>query len=332
MHMKKSLYIYNCGDLKRKDNTLRFTTYDDEKRDVPIERISDIYVMFELSFNTKFINFISQYGIPMHFFNYYHFYTGSYYPRESLLSGELLVKQVEHYIDKEKRIVIARKFIEAAAENIYRNLRYYNSRGKDVTEHMRYIEGLKKKIPNAQEIDQLMGIEGNIRKKYYEAWSVIINQEIEFEKRVMHPPDNMINSLISFVNSLIYSKTLTEIYHTQLNPTISYLHEPGSRRYSLCLDLSEIFKPLIGDRLIFSLLNKNQITENSFTRELNFLHLKKEASQLIVNELEKKLQATIMHKDLHRKVSYQYLIRLEAYKLIKHLIGEKEYEGFKMWW
>lgn len=147
-----------------------------------------------------------------------------------------------------------------------------------------------------------------------------------------HPPDNMINSLISFVNSLIYSKTLTEIYHTQLNPTISYLHEPGSRRYSLCLDLSEIFKPLIGDRLIFSLLNKNQITENSFTRELNFLHLKKEASQLIVNELEKKLQATIMHKDLHRKVSYQYLIRLEAYKLIKHLIEEKEYEGFKMWW
>lgn len=334
MHMKKSLYIYNCGDLKRKDNTLRFTTYDDEKRDVPIERISDIYVMSELSFNTKFINFISQYGIPMHFFNYYHFYTGSYYPRESLLSGELLVKQVEHYIDidKEKRIVIARKFIEAAAENIYRNLRYYNSRGKDVTEHMRYIEGLKKKIPNAQEIDQLMGIEGNIRKKYYEAWSVIINQEIEFEKRVMHPPDNMINSLISFVNSLIYSKTLTEIYHTQLNPTISYLHEPGSRRYSLCLDLSEIFKPLIGDRLIFSLLNKKQITENSFTRELNFHHLKKEASQLIVNELEKKLQATIMHKDLHRKVSYQYLIRVEAYKLIKHLIGEKEYEGFKMWW
>ena len=63
---------------------------------------------------------------------------------------------------------------------------------------MRYIEGIKKKIPNVQEIDQLMGIEGNIRKKYYEAWSVIINQEIEFEKRVMHPPDNMINSFNFF--------------------------------------------------------------------------------------------------------------------------------------
>ena len=131
---------------------------------------------------------------------------------------------------------------------------------------------------------------------------------------------------------MIYAKTLSEIYHTQLDPTISYLHEPGFRRYSLCLDISEVFKPLIGDRLIFSLLNKNQITEKSFTKELNFLHLKKEASRLIVTEFEKRMKKTIMHKELGKKVSYQYLIRLEAYKLIKHLIGEKEYEGFRIWW
>ena len=177
-----------------------------------------------------------------------------------------------------------------------------------------------------------MGIEGNIRKSYYSAWNIIVDQEINFDKRVMHPPDNMINSLISFVNSLIYSKVLSEIYKTQLNPTISYLHEPGVRRFSLCLDISEVFKPLIGDRLIFSLLNRRQITEDSFTKELNFLHLKKESSRLIAQELEKSLKKTIMHKELGRQVSYQYLMRLEAYKLIKHLIGEKQYEGFKIWW
>ena len=125
---------------------------------------------------------------------------------------------------------------------------------------------------------------------------------------------------------------MSEVYHTQLNPTISYLHEPGVRRYSLCLDISEVFKPLIGDRLIFSLLNRQQITEESFTQELNFLHLKKEASKLIVRELENSLKKTIKHKELGRQVSYQYLIRLELYKLIKHIIGEKEYEGFKIWW
>ena len=330
--MKRSLYVYNNGDLKRKDNTLQFTSYEGEKRDIPIERINDIYVMSEMTFNTAFINYISQYGIPIHFFNYYNFYTGSYYPKESLLAGQLLVKQVEHYTDYEKRIESARKFINAAADNIYRNLRYYNSRGKELSEFMNEVDHLRKKIPKAKAVDELMGIEGNIRRYYYTAWNEIVNQEIQFEKRVMHPPDNMINSLISFVNSLIYSKTLSEIYHTQLNPTISYLHEPGARRYYLCLDLSEVFKPLIGDRLIFSLLNRKQITEDSFTKELNFLHLKKEASKLIATEFEDRLKTTIMHKELGKKVSYQYLMRLEAYKLIKHLIGEKEYEGFKIWW
>lgn len=330
--MKQSFYVYNNGDLKRKDNTLQFTSYEGEKRDIPIERISDIYVMSEMSFNTAFLNYVSQYGIPIHFFNYYNFYTGSFYPKESLLAGQLLVKQVEHYTNYEKRLIIAKKFIEASADNIYRNLRYYNGRGKDVAEQMKEINFLRPGISKAGSIEELMGIEGNIRRKYYSAWNSIVNQEINFEKRVMHPPDNMINSLISFVNSLIYSKTLSEIYHTQLNPTISYLHEPGFRRYSLCLDLAEIFKPLIGDRLIFSLLNRKQITEESFTKELNFLHLKKEASKLIVTELESKLKTTIMHKELGKQVSYQYLIRLEAYKLIKHLIEEKEYEGFKIWW
>ncbi|MGN0319297.1 MAG: type I-B CRISPR-associated endonuclease Cas1b [Lachnospira sp.] len=330
--MGQSFYVYNSGDLKRKDNTLEFTSYDGEKKDIPIERVDEIYVMSEMTFNTAFINYISQYGIPMHFFNYFNFYTGSYYPKEKLLAGQLLVKQVEHYTDYEKRMVLARKFIEAAADNIYRNLRYYNGRGKDVSVNMSEIDSLRKKLPETRTIEELMGIEGNIRKQYYSAWNIIIDQNINFEKRVMHPPDNMINSLISFVNSLIYSKVLCEIYHTQLNPTISYLHEPGVRRFSLCLDIAEVFKPLIGDRLIFTLLNRNQITEDSFTKELNFLHLKKESSRLIVQELESRLKKTIMYKEIGRPVSYQYLIRLEAYKLIKHLIGEKEYEGFRIWW
>lgn len=330
--MQQSFYVYNNGDLKRKDNTLRFTSYDGEKRDIPIERISDIYVMSEMSFNTTFLSYISQYGIPIHFFNYYNFYTGSFYPKESNLAGQLLVNQVQHYTEYDKRLLIAKKFIQAAADNIYRNLRYYNGRDKNVSDYMKDIDSLRTGLVGVKSIQELMGIEGNIRKKYYAAWSVIINQEIEFDKRVMHLPDNMINSLISFVNSLVYTRTLSEIYHTQLNPTISYLHEPGIRRYSLCLDISEVFKPLIGDRLIFSLLNRKQITEKSFTKELNYLHLKKDASKLIVSEFEKKMKQTIMHKELGRQVSYQYLIRLEAYKLIKHLIGEKEYEGFRIWW
>ena len=330
--MKRSYFLYSNGTLKRKDNTITFVNEKEEKKDIPIEMIGDFYIMSEMNFNTKFINYISQFGIPIHFFNYYTFYTGSFYPRETMVSGQLLVKQVEHYLNEEKRIEIAREFIEGASFNIYRNLRYYNGRGKDVSTYMHQIEELRKQLPNVTKVDELMGYEGNIRKIYYEAWNIIINQDIQFEKRVKNPPDNMINSLISFVNTLFYTKVLGEIYKTQLNSTVSYLHQPSTKRFSLSLDISEIFKPLIVDRLIFSLLNKKQITEKSFIKDFEYLRLKEDTSKLIVQELEERLKQVIQHKDLNRKVSYQYLIRLECYKLIKHLLGEKKYLSFQMWW
>lgn len=330
--MKRSYYIYNNGLLKRKDNSIEFTDEEGKRKYIPIETVNEIYVMSEMEFNSNLINYLSKYGVVVHFFNYYSFYTGTFQPREKLVSGNLLINQVEHYTDSKKRLIIAQKFIDAASYNIYRNLRYYNGRGKNVQEYMTKIESLRKNIYKTESIKELMGYEGNIRKVYYEAWNIIIDQNIDFKKRVKNPPDNMINTLISYINTLVYTKILTAIYNTQLNPTISYLHEPGERRFSLSLDISEIFKPIIADRLIFSLLNKKQITEKSFTKDLNYLHLKESASKTIIAELDAKLQTTITHKELNKKVSYEYLMKLECYKLIKHLLGEKEYDPFKIWW
>lgn len=330
--MKRDYYFYNDGIIRRKDNTITFMSEENGNRDLPIENMGNLYVMSEMSLNTSLINLLSKYGVCIHFFNYYSFYTGSFYPREQLVSGNIIVKQVEYYQDNEKRMQIARALIDGASYSIFRNLRYYNGRGKDVKTEMDAIEDLRKNIPNTTGIKELMGYEGNIRKNYYSVWNKIIDQDVDFTKRVKNPPDNMINTLISFVNTLVYTKVLGEIYQTQLNPTISFLHEPGTRRFSLSLDIAEIFKPLLADRLIFSLLNRNQITEKSFTRNLNYLHLTKDASKTIVAELDAKLQTTIKHRDLEKSVSYQYLIRLECYKIIKHLLGEKEYEPFKIWW
>ncbi len=321
--MKKSLFIYNAGTLQRRDNTIRFISESGDKKDIPIETVGEINIMTQMDFNTSLLNILAQNGIIVHCYNYYDYYIGSFYPKESFVSGELLVKQVNNYTDLHKRLKIAQKFIDGAADNIYRNVRYYNARGKDLDETLKDIDYIRRNIYKSQSITELMGYEGNIRKCYYKSWNIIINQNINFEKRVKNPPDNMINTLISFVNTMIYTRVLSEIYKTQLNPTISFLHEPGVRRFSLALDIAEIFKPLLGDRLIFSLLNKNQITENSFTEYLNYLHLKKEASQLIARELDSRMQTTIKHKELNRDVSYQYLIRLECYKLIKHLIRRK---------
>ena len=331
--MKQSYYLYRSGRLQRKDNTLEITYNDGTKKVIPVERVDNIYVMTQFDFNTVLLNFLSQYGINIHFFNYYGFYTGTYYPKESLVSGKLLIKQVENYNDMKKRLKIAKAFIDSASYNIHRNLIYYKNRNKNLEDYIKEIEYFRRQIDLCNDVKELMGIEGNIRKVYYSSWNSIINQDIKFEKRVKNPPDNAINSLISYVNTIIYTRVLSEIYKTQLNPTISYLHEPSERRFSLCLDIAEIFKPIIGDRLIFSMLNKNQITEKDFEKDLNFLYIKEKARKEITKQIDKRLQTKIKHKTLGREVTYEYLMRLEIYKLIKYLIGEEsKYEGFKMWW
>ena len=330
--MKQSYYLYKSGRLQRKDNTLEIVYKDGMKRSIPIERVDNLYIMTEFDFNTSLLNFISQFGVSIHFFNYYGFYTGTFYAKEKLVSGKLLIEQVNAYNDKEKRLFLAKAFIEEASYNIYRNLRYYETRGKNVKEDLEKIEFLRKQINLCKNVQEVMGIEGNIRKTYYQAWNEIINQNIYFEKRTKNPPDNAINSIISYVNTLIYTRVLNELYKTQLNPTISYLHEPSERRFSLCLDIAEIFKPILADRLIFSMFNKNQITEADFEPNLNFLYIKENTRKEITKQLDEKMQTTIKHKKLNREVSYEYLIRLEIYKIIKYLLENTAYEGFKMWW
>lgn len=330
--MGKTFYIFKDGDLRRKDNNVIIKGLDGQSKNLKAEVTDEIYLFGEVSMNTKLLNFLSQKNITMHVFNYYGFYSGSFYPRESNISGYLLVEQVKCYDNIEKRLELAKEILKTSSYNIYRNLRYYNGRGVELNEPMKEIQSLNNRLDYGNSINEIMGIEGNIRKVYYSTWNDIIKQDIKFEKRVKRPPDNMINSLISFVNSLIYTTVLSEIYKTQLNPTISYLHEPGTKRFSLCLDIAEIFKPLIGERMIFSMLNKNQITEDDFEKESNFLYIKESGKKKILMEYDRRLSQTIYHKELKRDVSYRYLIRLECYKLIKHIIGEKEYEGFKIWW
>ena len=221
---------------------------------MPCEVVSDIYLFSEMNLNTKLLNFLFSKNIFLHVFHYYGFYSGSFIPKENNVSGFLLVNQVNHYWDHSKRMVIAKELIEAASYNIFRNVRYYNARELDLNEVLEQIKSLRQKIHSCNSIEELMGIEGNIRKIYYSSWNEIVKQDINFQKRVKHPPDNMINTLLSFANSLVYTTALSEVYKTQLNPTVSYLHEPGTKRCSLSLDLAEIFKPILAERMIFSLL------------------------------------------------------------------------------
>ncbi len=336
MSMDRDYYIFKSGKLERKDNTLYFETTDENgnqiKKPIPVEAVNSIYLMGEIDLNTRLLDFLSQNKIVLHNFNYYGHYSGSYYPREYLNSGFLIVKQVEHYKNLKKRLYIAKEFVKSAAHNIKNNLKHYLKQEKDVREIVNNIEAEEAKIDMMKDIPSLMAIEGHIRDFYYKSFNKILKLDFEFKKRVIQPPDNPLNALISFGNMLVYTTVLSEIYHTHLNPTISFLHEPGERRFSLSLDIAEIFKPILSDKVTFKLINNQMIKPEHFEEKLNFCYLKEEGRKIYIREFDERLQTTIEHRELKRSVSYRHLIRLECYKIVKHILGEKEYKAFRAWW
>jgi CRISP-associated protein Cas1 len=227
---------------------------------------------------------------------------------------------------------LAKAFIDGATWNMVKNLKYYDKRGRDMEPYIERIDALREKIEAQPDVQSLMGIEGNCRKLYYDAFNLIIN-DFEMGNRSKQPPSNEVNALISFGNMMCYSLTLNQIYHTQLNPTISFLHEPGARRYSLALDVAEIFKPILVDRAIFKVLNKKELQAKHFDTNFNGCLLNKAGKQIFTRDWEERIQETIKHRTLDKNVSYKHLIKLECYKIQKYILGaDEEYKPFKIWW
>ncbi len=330
--MKETVYIFNSGTLKREDNSLVFE-FESGKKPIPVENIKEIFVFGELNINKRLLEFLAQKEIIVSFFNHYGYYIGSFYPREHYNSGYMILKQADFYNREGERLKLAKSFITGAIKNTLVVLKYYNRRGNELTSSIEEITDMERLLDSKGTIEESMAIEGQVKQKYYECFNKILkNEDFKFTARTKRPPKDYINTLISFSNSMIYTYILGEIYKTHLDPRIGYLHTTNFRRFSLNLDIAEIFKVAIGDRVIFTLINKKIVGPKDFDKNMGGISLNDSGKKKFLQQMEEKLKQTIKHNSLKREVSYRRLMRLELYKLEKHLIGEKDYSPFIMEW
>ncbi|MFV7791396.1 CRISPR-associated endonuclease Cas1, partial [Aliarcobacter lanthieri] len=127
------------------------------------------------------------------------------------------------------------------------------------------------------------------------------------------------------------TKTISAIYTTHLNQAISFLHSPQEGRFSLCLDISEAFKPVIVFKTIFDLVGRKKLqVEKHFDKSLNYALLNEDGKKIFIDAFETRLNETFIHPKLKRKVSYKHCLKLEGYKLIKYIVESREFVPFRL--
>lgn len=355
--MKSNIYIFSNTILRRKNNSFLIEQISDKEaicdadifenesdgvilpaekvngssvKHIPAESIEAFYTFGHIRFSSEFCSCCTDYNIPFHVFSYNGKYKGSFIPKNNQSSGKIILLQTGVYLTPDKRLEIAREFIEAAARNSVENLNTHFYAGADLEEHIIKINNLRESIRYASSVQELLGIEGNIKAVYYDSWKKFLRQDTGFEKRIKSPPEGMVNCLISYGNAVLYSVCLTEIYRTRLNPFIGFLHEPGDGKHSLSYDIAEIFKPVIVDKVIFRVINLNMLTAEDFKQKENSMLMKDRARKKFIEEFENRLKTVITHKRLNRRISYRSLIRTECYNLINYITGKiNKYESYK---
>lgn len=321
-------YIRTPGTLGREDNSL---TFRNEKgiTHLPINGLKELYLLNEISLNSKLFSFLSMANITVHFFDYYGNFRGTFYPKEARVSGKVTLLQAKACL--ENRVPIAASFVYAIAANIHEVLyHYYNHGNKEIKP---YLDWLKKDIPNLllkiKDVPRLLPVEGEIWRRFYQTFKSILPEDFAMNHRVKRPPDNPLNALISFGNTILYTKTISQIFHTHLDQTISFLHEPSDRRFSLSLDLSEPFKPLIVFRTIFEVINNRKIqVSKHFEKKYNYCLLNELGRDVFITALEERLQQVFEHGKMKRKMSYLTAIKYDAYKLKKHIVEGTSFMPF----
>ncbi len=323
-------HIINDGILTKKDYSILFEN-ENQKVEIPTEVTEHINIYSQIIFSSNFFNTLNQNNIKVSLFDQYDYYIGSFIPVNHHKSASILIKQVENYIDKSKRLELAKKIIDSGTANIITNLKYYNKRNDDI-QLDKIIDDLKickQEMKTANTLEILLLQEARMRELYYSSYNIILNnQEFKFTKRTRRPPKDALNAMISFGNTLIYQKIANEIYKTKLDIRISYLHSATRRYENLNLDISEIIKPVLVDKVIFSLINKRIIDAKvHFEKRNNGVFLNKEGKYIFIEQLNKKLNSTITINN--KKASYQEILQQEVLKLLRYFKYNEEYEPFK---
>ena len=343
------LYVDESGcTLKKTGERILVVKEGETIRDIPLIHLGQVVLCGNISVTTPVMQTLLNEGIPLVYLSAYGRYQGTLTPQ---ISRNSLLRVAQHRVadDPERCLALAKAFVHGKIANMrtmlqrrkWRNRTPNNEnpdsalqtneietgdRHTDISSSIDGITAMRQKIPKAEGLPELLGIEGNASAAYFQSFSAMLKPALgfSFERRTRRPPKDPTNALLSFAYSLLTADLISAIQTVGLDPYVGFFHQQNYGRPCLALDLMEEFRPIIADSVVITLINKRQIKPDDFTQSHGGWFLNDAARKRFYAAYEGRKNETITHPVFKYKLEFRRAIELQVRLLAKYLMGEIE--------
>jgi CRISPR-associated protein Cas1 len=250
------------------------------------------------------------------------------------VSGNVLLrrKQYRWADDEGTKLRLAKRFVEAKIHNSRRVLQRAIRDHEDLMQNQHIgntiyrMKDMIGRVENVRSVDEVRGVEGEAASAYFSCFdSLIVNQKehFTFNERIKRPPTDYVNALLSFIYTLLAHECASALETVGLDPQVGYLHTDRPGRKSLALDLMEELRPYLADRMVLSLINRKQVSENGFVRRENGVVLMNDNTRKeVLVAWQNRKREEIVHPFIGEKILVGLIPYVQSMQLSRNIRGD----------
>jgi CRISPR-associated protein Cas1 len=237
-------------------------------------------------------------------------------------SLDLRIAQHELAKEPERCLPLARAIVVGKVKNQRTMVR--RSLGSAAKGTLQAMALLQHRIERADNLGELLGLEGAAAQRYFEAFGEMLGVATGFEVngRNRRPPSDPINALLSFGYAILTKEATAAAIAVGFEPGLGVYHKLRAGRPSLALDLMEEFRPLIVDSTVLTVINSREIRASHFTQRGRAIVLTDDGRRTYLAALERRLRTKIQHPTFGYEVSYRRALNVQARLLARTLQGD----------
>jgi CRISPR-associated protein Cas1 len=327
-----TLYVTTQGAyLARDGDAVDVRVEHETKLRVPIHTLGGIVCFGNVSCSPFLMGLCGENGVSLAFLTEH----GRFLARvEGPVSGNVLLRREQYrWADRaEQAAAVARAVVMGKIANcrtvLQRALRDYPDAAgaPELEPAARRLGRLVETVAGTAGVEEIRGHEGDAARVYFGVFDHLITASKEdffFRGRNRRPPLDNMNSLLSFLYTLLTHDVAGALEGVGLDPAVGYLHLDRPGRPGLALDLVEEMRPVIADRLALSLVNRRQVQASGFHKtEAGGVTMDDATRKEVLVAYQKRKQEEILHPFLQEKVAFGLTPHVQAMLLARFIRGD----------